>query len=158
MTTTTNTTEKKTATLPADLIAIATEQYGLRYRELKTYHCVEADDRSKCLYISKSKTKVSHVHASGFVPEIDGEPIQGWTTLTKDEAKELRLGRVRGILEPGKLRDDVDWMSAFHDACAVCADDSQAGFKVVGKAKSGPEVLEGEAADSFIEACLPDAE
>lgn len=84
------------------LLALVTAA-GLTVEEQSAFYKVDVSGR-RC-YIAKTKM-VSRIDVSGFEPDVPGV-----TPLTEQEAKELRLGKVRGQVDFTK--DEADVLEAF---------------------------------------------
>jgi len=86
------------------------KEMGCRLEDKKSFHGVYApEDNRKALFIGKAKNRMTRMDISGFTPE----PHDAVTILTEEAAKALKLGAVRGQIEPKKLRDEsVDVLEA----------------------------------------------
>jgi hypothetical protein len=89
------------------LLGIVTES-GLKAEEQAAFHKVARPDGAKAIYIAKTQ-KVTRVDLSGFT--LEHAAIK---QITADEAKELKIGRVRGQLDFTK--DETVVLSAFRAA------------------------------------------
>ena len=86
----------------ADLCNLATE-VGANVQEQKSWFKVTNGENRKALYIAKSKRIVTKVHFAGFVPE-ESDLIK---QLSQEDAKELKLGAVRGELNTKNMAIEV---------------------------------------------------
>jgi len=117
----------------ADLCQLATDS-GCNVQEMKAWFKITDGEKRKAIYVAKSKRVVTKVHFSGFVPE-ECEVIQ---QLSKEEAKELKLGAVRGEINTKDLRgegEEIDdaIIEAFESNLALLRNEAE-GFKL-GKKK-----------------------
>ncbi len=108
--------------LHTDLVAIAAAR-DLEIVVQKSWTKITRDRKS--VYVQNKET-VDQIHVSGFVPD-DHEAT---VILTKEDAKDLRLGKVRGIIVPD--RSD-SWMEAFEGALDRL-EDGTVGDQMTGKA------------------------
>ena len=84
---------------------------GYNVKEQSAFYKVTGNDKGKALYIKKTKS-LREVHASGFTPDMDNIQI-----LSEQDAKELRLGKVRGILKTPTLPEGVDGSQVLESLC-----------------------------------------
>lgn len=114
---------------------------GCEVTELKSWYQVNRPgDRSKAIYVAKSKRQFTRADISGYVPELH----PAISPLSKEEARAVRLGAVRGQILPKEHRDEVDLIGAL-EAAARGLLSEEPGFKgspragIRPKRKSQPE-------------------
>lgn len=131
--TTTETTASAESTqssvTPEELVAMA-EERGLPVEEQASFYKVTRD--RKAVYISKSKRGVGRIDLSGF--EMDHPAV---APLTAEQAKEMKLGKVRGQIIPARTPDG--WLEAYTATLDRLCDGSE-GYKLVRKPKGEEEV------------------
>lgn len=84
----------------------------------------------KAIYVSNTKRGVTRIDFSGFeVPELDHEP-DGFRRLSPEEAKELKLGKVRGqlLLANAEITKE-EALDLLEVAAATVANTEITGFK-----------------------------
>lgn len=121
--------EKENAMTVEGLLEMARSQ-GLEVKEQTAYYKIEGEGKGKAIYVAKTKKGVTRIDIAGFQLEHDAV-----TQLTASEAKEQRLGAVRGQIEPPKLPDGADWVDAYRQALGHL-DDPAEGFKARPRAET----------------------
>jgi hypothetical protein len=128
-TTTTETTAtasaEPTPSVTTDELVAMAESRGLTVEEQASFYKVSRD--RKAVYISKSKRGVGRIDLSGF--EMDHPAI---SALTAEQAKEMKLGKVRGQIMPARTPDG--WLEAYEASLDRLCDGSE-GYKLVRKPK-----------------------
>jgi len=139
-TTTTMSSIKITA---ADLCTLAADE-GCNVLEQKSWFKITADENGKnrkAIYVAKSKRAVTKIHFSGFEPE-ECEVIK---SLSKEEAKELKLGAVRGEIVTKGLTEEFESqiVDAFESNLSILLSE-EAGFKLGRKEETKEEAPKEE--------------
>jgi hypothetical protein len=113
---------KKTATaITADQIVARAQEMGLEVQEQSAFYKISKD--RKAVYVAKNKGALARIDLAGF--ELQHPAVQA---LTEEEAKNLRLGKVRGQIMPKKLGSDEQVTEAVELALMALTDGST-GFK-----------------------------
>lgn len=129
--TTERTTMSNITITAADLCTLASDE-GCDVLEQKSWFKITSGENRKAIYVAKSKRVITKIHFSGFMPE-ECEVIQ---QLSKEEAKELSLGAVRGEINTKNLRGEdleASILEAFEANLALLRNEED-GFKA-GKKK-----------------------
>lgn len=88
-----------------DAILSLARELGCTVNELKSYYQLTAPEPNrKAVYVGKAKRFVTRIDASGFTPE----PHPSITILTDQDAKDLKLGAVRGQILTKDSPEDMD--------------------------------------------------
>lgn len=122
---------KKTTAITAEQIVAHARDLGLEVQEQSAFYKI-AKDR-KAVYVAKNKGALARIDLAGF--ELQHPAVQ---TLTEDEAKALRLGKVRGQILPKKLGDDQAVTDAVSHALMALVDGTT-GFKFQKKPATEPK-------------------
>lgn len=112
----------------AVLIAMATDR-GLDVKEQTAFYKVTSPTKNrKAIYIAKSKKTVTRIDMAGFEPE-EHPAVR---VLTKEDAKNLNLGAVRGQILTKDLSEDVteDLVIEAYEAALAVLQDEAPGFKL----------------------------
>lgn len=125
---TTASAEPTESVTPEQLVAMA-EDRGLSVEEQASFYKVTRD--RKAVYISKSKRGVGRIDLSGF--EMDHPAV---APLTAEQAKEMKLGKVRGQIIPARTPDG--WLEAYSATLDRLCDGTE-GYKLVRKPKGEEE-------------------
>ena len=141
------TTVKNITLTSSDLVQLA-EDFGAQVQEQKSFFKVTSPSKNrKAIYIAKAKRTITKVDFSGF--EVEGTEVL--KALTKEEAKELRLGAVRGQIVTKGLpveTDDASILEAVEYGLAILMNEEE-GFKfgkrVVEEETSSEDTVEEEA-------------
>ncbi len=112
---------KKTTAITADSIVSKARDLGLEVQEQSAFYKIGKD--RKAVYVAKNKGALARIDLAGF--ELQHPAVQA---LTEDEAKALRLGKVRGQIMPKKLGSDEQVLEAVELALMAVADGTP-GFK-----------------------------
>lgn len=128
----------------ADLCQLATDE-GCHVKEQKAWFKITADEdgkNRKAIYVAKSKRVITKIHFAGFEPE---ESVF-INALTKEEAKELKLGAVRGEIIVKTLpleTEEGDLQQCFEDNLAALLSEEE-GFKLGKKPEEEEVTVEEE--------------
>lgn len=146
--TNTENTEESTPDLTnvkVDQVLEVCREVGCVVGEVRSYFVIEAPNfNKKCLYVGKAKRRLTRIDLSGFVAE-DHDAI---THLSAEEAKALKLGAVRGQIEPKKLRDEtIDVLDAVRQLALQILEDEE-GFKLGKRQVKVEEVMTEETTSS----------
>ena len=128
----------------ADLCTLASDE-GCNVQEQKSWYKITGLENRKAVYVAKSKRKVTKIHFAGFSLEECGV----LKTLEAQEAKELKLGAVRGIIEIKDLPLDItdeDIISRFEEGLASLLSNEE-GFKLGKKVAKEETAVEEEVLD-----------
>lgn len=126
----------------ADLCTLAQDE-GANVLEQKSWFKITADAEGKnrkAIYVAKSKRAVTKIHFSGFEPQ-ECEVIK---SISKEDAKELKLGAVRGeIVTKGLIGEESEAqiVDAFETNLALLLNEV-AGFKLGRKEETKEEPVE----------------
>lgn len=112
---------KKSTAITADTIVNRAKELGLEVQEQSAFYKIARD--RKAVYVAKNKGALARIDLAGF--ELQHPAVQ---TLTEDEAKALRLGKVRGQIMPKKLGSD-DQVHEAVDLALMALADGTTGFK-----------------------------
>ena len=130
-------TDLRIVTVPA--ILELCEAMGAKVTELKSYFKVTAPEYNhKSLYVGKAKRRLTRLDISGFEPQAH----PAIAPLCEQDAKDLKLGAVRGQILPKTLRNETDNV---HEAVSFLIAEVLAegkGFKLGTRVASSPEAEE----------------
>ena len=125
---------------------------GCTVEELRSYFKITAPEyNKKSLYVGKAKRRMTRLDVSGFVPS----PSDCITPLTEEEAKDLKLGAVRGQILPKSLREDSDDVLAAVTSLVAQVLSEDEGFKLGVRASSQSDA---EASDETEEEAAEETE
>ena len=114
----------------SDVLALA-EEKGLVVRTQKAFYRIEKnEDARKAVYVSRTKRGLTRADYAGFVPP----KHSAIKVLTEQDAKELKLGAVRGQTIVKELRVGPKAILNALSLAMDCLTDGVEGFKL-GKAK-----------------------
>lgn len=117
-----------------NLIRLA-QAKGLIVTEQTKFTKVSNPSGTKALYIGRAKRVVTRIDLAGF----DTSGLDGVRVLTKDDAKRLRLGQVRGQILPPKDNLDPSTTEQVFDSALDRLLDSSEGTKFVPSKKEKSE-------------------
>lgn len=111
---------------------------GCEVTEQKSFFKITGPTPKKALYVGKAKRFVTRIDISGFEPEEHSSIVQ----VSKEDAKTLKLGAVRGQILPKTLGEDVDPLEGLRVAIRGLLSETE-GFKL-GKKPVETEEVETE--------------
>ena len=119
------------------------KELGCEVTEQKSFFKVTGPTPKKAIYIGKAKRSMTRLDISGFTPE-DHPAI---SQVSEQEAKDLKLGAVRGQILPKTLAEDVGLVAGITAAVRGLLSEAE-GFKLGSRTESideeVPEVTEEE--------------
>lgn len=104
---------------PEEIVAMA-EERGLEVTEMSSFYKIAGD--RKAMYVAKTKRTLTRIDLSGF--ELEHPAVEA---LSEDEARDLKLGRVRGQIFPQETREN--WKEAIELSLDALVDDGVEGSK-----------------------------
>lgn len=121
-----------------DQVLETARECGAVVANLKSFWAIEAPEyNKKAIYVGKAKRRMTRLDFAGF----EGPEHGAISHLTEEDAKELKLGAVRGQILPKEIREeDVDVLEAVRLLVASLLDPTE-GFKL-GKRKAKEPVAE----------------
>ena len=124
-----------------DLLELATIN-NLNVEVQKSWYKITNNniDNRKAVYVAKSKKVVTKIHFSGFTPEA----CEGISLLSKEDAKELRLGAVRGELSTKDTELNAEQITEAFSMGLKNLLDETVGFKFQPKPAIDVEVVTNE--------------
>lgn len=104
---------------PEEIVAMA-EERGLEVTEMSSFYKIAGD--RKAMYVAKTKRTLTRIDLSGF--ELEHPAVEA---LSEDEARDLKLGRVRGQIFPQETREN--WKEAIELSLDALVDQDVEGSK-----------------------------
>lgn len=114
--------------ITADTITTLALEHGLEVKEQTGFYKIYKDQ--KAIYVAKNKGLLARVDFAGF--ELDHPVVR---KLTEDDAKRMKLGKVRAQVFPKHVDNDEQVLEAINLAFTKLTDGSK-GFKFLSGGRS----------------------